>query len=118
MWASAGVRLALRRLHGEQAATTLIQVVCPPRERGSRWSKVRSSRELQYWQENRSRRNTLKRVKAGCVAGFTNVLSETTLGSFISRLGLWTARSYWATMFTRSRKTALMASCHDHSESG
>ena len=26
--------------------------------------------------------------------------------------------SYWATMFTRSRKTALMASCHDQSESG
>jgi hypothetical protein len=35
----------------------------------------------------------LKRVKAGCVAGFTKVLSETTLGSFISRLGLCTARS-------------------------
>jgi len=45
-------------------------------------------------------------------------LSDTTLGSFISRLGLRTARSYWATMFTRSRKTALMASCHDHSDSG
>ena len=28
--------LPLRRLQGEQAATTLIQVVCPPRERGSR----------------------------------------------------------------------------------
>ena len=79
---------------------------------------MRSSREPQYWQENLSRRNTLKRVKAGWVAGRTKVLSETTLGSFISRLGLRTARSYCATMFTRSRKTALMASCHDHSDSG
>jgi hypothetical protein len=35
----------------------------------------------------------LKRVKAGCVAGFTKVLSDTTLGSFISRLGLRTERS-------------------------
>ena len=42
--ASSGVRLPLRRLQGEQAATTLSQVVWPPRERGSRWSKVRSSR--------------------------------------------------------------------------
>ena len=110
--------LPLRRLQGEQAATTLSQVVCPPRERGSRWSKVRSSRVPQYWQEKRSRRNTLNRVNAGWVAGFTKVLSETTLGSFISRLGLCTARSYWATMFTRSRNTALMASCQDHSDSG
>ena len=63
--------LPLRRLQAEQAATTLIQVVWPPRERGSRWSKVRSSREPQYWQEKRSRRNTLNRVKAGWVDGFT-----------------------------------------------
>src|SRR5262249_45577430 len=74
--------------------------------------------EPQYWQLNLSRRNTLKRVNAGWVAGFTKVLSDTTLGSFISRLGLRTARSYWATMFTRSRKTALMASCRDHSDTG
>ena len=69
--ASFGVRLPLRRLHGEQAATTLSQVVCPPRERGTMWSKVRSSRSPQYWQEKRSRRNTLNRVKAGWVEGFT-----------------------------------------------
>ena len=50
-------------------------------------------RSPQYWQEKRSRRNTLNRVKAGCVAGFTNDLSETTLGSLISRLGECTARS-------------------------
>jgi hypothetical protein len=36
MQASFTVLLPLRRLHGEQAATTLIQVVSPPRERGSR----------------------------------------------------------------------------------
>src|ERR1700686_209864 len=97
---------------------TLIQVVCPPRERGSRWSNVRSSREPQYWQQNLSRRKTLNRVKAGWVAGFTKLFRETTLGSFISTLGLRTARSYSATMFTRSRKTALMASCQDHSDRG
>ena len=79
---------------------------------------MRSSREPQNWQLNLSRRNTLKRVKAGWVAGFTKVLSETTLGSFISRLGLRAARSYCATMFTRSRNTALIASCHDHSDNG
>ena len=33
---SPGVKLPLRRLQGEQAATTLSHVVCPPRERGSR----------------------------------------------------------------------------------
>src|SRR6185295_3568222 len=91
--ASSVVRLPLRRLQVPQAATTLSQVVCPPRERGSKWSKVRSSRSPQYWQEKRSRRKTLNRVKAGCVDGFTKVFSETTLGSFISKDGLCTARS-------------------------
>jgi hypothetical protein len=32
-------------------------------------------------------------VNAGWVEGFTKVLSETTLGSFISKLGECTARS-------------------------
>ncbi len=35
----------------------------------------------------------LNRVKAGCVVGLTKVLSDTTLGSFISKLGERTARS-------------------------
>jgi len=41
-----------------------------------------------------------------------------TLGIFISKLGERTARSYSARIFTRSRNTALMVSCHDHSDSG
>jgi hypothetical protein len=45
-------------------------------------------------------------------------LSDTTLGSFISIEGLCTAWSYSSTMFTRSRNTALIVSCHDHSDSG
>ena len=53
------------RLQGAQAATTFAQVVWPPRERGTTWSKVRSSSAPQYWHWKRSRRNTLKRVKAG-----------------------------------------------------
>jgi hypothetical protein len=36
MLASAMVLLPLRRLQGEQAATTLFQVVRPPRDRGIR----------------------------------------------------------------------------------
>jgi hypothetical protein len=35
----------------------------------------------QYWQTKRSRRNTLNRVKAGCVVGLTKDFSDTTLGS-------------------------------------
>src|SRR6266550_8841427 len=115
---SAGVRLPFLRLQSEQEATTLTQVVWPPRERGSRWSNVSSSRVPQNWHTNLSRRNTLKRVNAGWVEGRTKVLSETTLGSFISMLGLCTAWSYSSTMFTRSRNTALMASCQDHSDRG
>ncbi len=41
----------------------------------------------------RSRRKTLNRVKAGCVVGLTKDFSDTTLGSWISKLGLRTARS-------------------------
>ena len=71
----------------------MTQVVCPPRERGTMWSKVRSSLVPQYWQANLSRRKTLNRVNAGCVDGFTKFFSDTTLGSFISKLGLCTAFS-------------------------
>jgi hypothetical protein len=106
------------RLHVEQAATTLSHVVWPPRDLGMRWSKVRSSRSPQYWHWKRSRRNTLKRVKAGWRAGLTYVFSDTTDGRFMAKDGLWTATSYSETMFTRSRNTALIASCQDHSDSG
>ena len=48
---SSGVRLPLCRLQRRQAATTFVQVVSPPRDRGSTWSTVRRSpRRLQYWQ--------------------------------------------------------------------
>ena len=59
MSASWGVRLALRRLQGEQAATTFSQLDSPPRERGTTWSKVRppeGRRRPQYWQLKPSRR--------------------------------------------------------------
>ena len=59
------------RLQGPQEATTFSQVVRPPRERGTMWSKVRWSRSPQYWQVNSSRRKRLKRVKAVVRAGFT-----------------------------------------------
>src|SRR6202158_2171066 len=93
MQAFAGVRLPLLRLQAEQEATTLTQVVCPPRERGSKWSNVRSSRVPQNWHTNLSRRNTLNRVKAGWVEGRTEGFSETRLGGFTSMLGLCTALS-------------------------
>src|SRR5258708_31760693 len=76
MRACCGVRLPLRRLQGEHAATTFSQVVWPPLLRGMMWSKVRSSSAEQYWQTKRSRRNTLNRVKAGCVVGLTKDRSE------------------------------------------
>jgi len=43
---------------------------------------------------------------------------ERTLGSRISSDGLRTKRSYWATMLTRSRNTALTVSCQLQSDSG
>ena len=63
--ATEGNRSAFLRLQTEQAATTFSQLVIPPFERGTTWSKVRSSRSPQYWQVKRSRRKTLNRVKAG-----------------------------------------------------
>jgi hypothetical protein len=71
MRAVAGIMSAFFRLQAEQAATTFSHEVTPPRERGTTWSNVRSSRALQYWQVKRSRRKTLKRVKAGKREGFT-----------------------------------------------
>ena len=68
---SRGRRSPLLRLQGEQAATTFSQVVWPPLDRGTTWSKVISSRSPHYWHVNRSRRKTFKRVKAGCLAGLT-----------------------------------------------
>src|SRR5689334_3609273 len=65
-----------------------------------------------------SRRNTLNRVKAGRWAAGTYSLSAITLGSRISKLGLWMIRSYSEITLTRSRNTALTASCQDQMESG
>src|SRR5271163_1060721 len=118
---SCGRRLPFRRLQVEQAVTTLSQVVRPPRDRGMTWSKVSSCEgngSLQYWQTKRSRRNTLNRVKAGRRAAGIYSLSEMTLGSRISKLGLRTTSSYSEMIFTRSRKTAFTVSCHDHRDSG
>src|SRR5258708_33157300 len=109
MCASDIVRLPLRRLQTEQAATTLIQVVCPPRERGTRWSKVRSSSAPQYWQANLSGRKTLDRGGAGGVGGVPKGLRDTTLGSFISKPGRRTALSDNRTMLCSSRRAALLA---------
>ena len=85
--ASRGVRPPLLRLQGAQAVTIFSHVVRPPRERGITWSKVRSSGEPHYWQLNPSRRNRLKRVKAGGRSCGTYCFSDTTLGSFISNEG-------------------------------
>src|SRR6218665_3966694 len=113
-----GSLLPFLKLHGEQAATTLHQVVSPPWARGMTWSKVRSSGDPQYWHSNLSRRNTLNRVKAGWRDGCTYVFRHTTLGRRIVKLGEETEWSYSAMMFTRSRNTALIASCHDQSDKG
>src|SRR5208282_3548469 len=118
---SRGTRLPFRRLHWPQEVTTFSQVVRPPRERGTKWSKVSSwvgLRVPQYWQVKWSRRKTLKRVKASRRAARMYSLSAITLGSRIAMVGECTNSSYSETMFTRSRKTALMVSCQDHSESG
>ena len=63
-----GILLAFCKLHLVQAATTFSQFVLPPLERGITWSNVNSLATkglLQYWQQNPSRRKTLKRVNAG-----------------------------------------------------
>src|SRR5689334_24287169 len=60
-------RLALSRLHGLQAVTTLLQLVRPPRDLGTTWSKVSSlvaKSPPQYWQLKWSRRKTLNRVRS------------------------------------------------------
>src|SRR5215813_12086218 len=114
-------RLPFRRLHGLQAVTTLLQAVRPPRDLGTTWSKVSSlvaKSPPQYWQLKRSRRKTLNRVNAGRRAAGTYSLSAMTLGRFISKLGLWILRSYSEITLTRSRNTALTASCHDQIDRG
>src|SRR5258708_27805061 len=110
---SRGRKLALVRLQPEQAVTTFVHIVRPPLERGTTWSKVSScvgKGVPQYWQQNRSRRKTLNRVKAGRRAEGTYSLSAMTLGSCISNDGDRTTCVYWETMFTRSRNTALIES--------
>src|SRR5690349_19749449 len=118
---SRGSRLPFLRLHTPQAVQTLVHIVRPPRERGIRWSNVRCSAErcvAQYWQVNRSRRNTLNRVNAGRRACGTYSFSAITLGSFIAKDGECTTRSYSESTFTRSMNTAFTVSCQDQSESG
>src|SRR5262245_51820028 len=116
-----GRRLPFIRLQVWHAVTTLVQLVRPPRERGTTWSKVSSwvgKVSAQYWQRKRSRRNTLNRVKAGRRDCCTNSLSEMTEGSRILNDGLCTSFSYSEMMLTRSRNTALTTSCQGQSDSG
>lgn len=54
---SVASRLPLRVLQGLHAVTTFVQVLVPPRESGTRWSRVSDSRgrssmtdRPQYWQ--------------------------------------------------------------------
>ena len=72
----------------------------------------------QYWHVKRSRRNTLKRVKATRRGERWYLRSATTDGSRICVDGLRAHVSYSATTETRSLNTACTASCHDSSESG
>ena len=68
----------------------LVQAVRPPRERGTRWSKVSSvgrERLRQYWQAKRSRRKTLNRVKGGRRSCGMYCFSATTLGRRSSKPG-------------------------------
>src|ERR1700691_2355778 len=118
MRATAGSMSAFFRLQSEQAATTFSHVVKPPLERGTTWSKVRSSRWPQYWQVKRARKNPLNRVKAGKAGGLGDAFSDTTEGKRISKLGLRTSVSYSDRMLTRSRNTALIASCQHQIDSG
>ena len=79
-----------------QAVTTLSQLVRPPRERGTTWSKVNSEACRgwpQYWQEKPSRRNTLKRVNGGRRFCGMYCLSATTLGRRKAEDGEWITRS-------------------------
>src|SRR3954447_16415522 len=63
MLAWRGRRSPLRRLHGAQQVTMLSQPDDPPFERGITWSTVRLPRSWpQYWQVQRSRANTARRV--------------------------------------------------------
>ena len=97
------------------------QVVRPPRLRGITWSKVRSwvgRFSPQYWHSKRSRRKTLKRVKAGRRAAGMYSFSAMTLGSRIDRVGECTSVSYSFSTETRSRNTALTASCQDQIDRG
>ena len=108
-------------MHGLHAVTTFCQLVRPPRDFGTTWSKVSSlvaKSPLQYWQVKRSRRKTLNRVKAGRRAAGTYSFSAITLGSRISKVGLWMMRSYCETTHTRSRNTAFTASCQDQTDKG
>src|SRR3712207_1170844 len=62
MFAWAGSRSPLRRLHGAHEATMLSHSDDPPLERGMTWSTVRFDRAPQYWHVQPSRANTARRV--------------------------------------------------------
>src|SRR4051812_86675 len=76
--------LLLLVLQGSQAVTMLDHVVWPPCERGMTCSNVSAedgNASPQYWQVNRSRRNTLNRVNATRRAERWYLRSATTDGS-------------------------------------
>ena len=61
---------------------------------------------------------TLNLVKTGDFLFLTYSFKEITLGTFIENPGDLTTSSYSETIFTLSRNTALIVSCHDQSDNG
>src|SRR4051794_12775627 len=78
-----GKALPLRRLQGAQEVTMFSQLETPPLDRGTTWSTVRLEREPQYWQVQRSRAKTARRVilrRCASRGTFTQVTRRITTG--------------------------------------
>ena len=108
-------------LHLKHAETTLSQLDDPPLERDKTWSKVSSEALnfiLQYWHLKWSLKKRLNLVKGMFLFSGINFFKLITLGKFIENEEELTFSSYWATIFTLSRKTAFIVSCHPHKDNG
>ena len=106
------------RLHGEQAVTTLSQVVCPPLERGDHMIEGEIVMRAAILAGEAVAQEDVEPREGGNPRRLHIGLERHDAGQRNSKEGLRTTRSYSDTMLTRSRNTALIASCQLHSDSG
>jgi hypothetical protein len=107
---------ALAQVAGRTGGHHVFPEVIPPRDRGSTWSKVRSPFRAAILAAEFVPQKKIEARECHALLGFDEIFQHDDRGYAELCLWLRTTWSYSATICTRSRKAALIASCQGQSD--